>query len=140
MNRAAKLVLLVEDSEDDADIFMHVYRRCGFEARLALARDGAEAVDYVFGNAPFDDRTQWPFPNLMLLDLRLPRIPGLEVLKTVRAAHDRAALPIIVLSSSNQDSDMARAHELGADGYVVKPSHPAELEKALKHLAQQWLA
>ena len=139
MSTSAKLLLLVEDSEDDADIFLHVYRRGGFPYRLEIARDGAQALDYVFGNAPYSDRSKYPFPDLVLLDLRLPKIPGFEVLKAIRAAPEVAQLPVIILSSSNQETDMKRAQELGANGYQVKPSHPAGLHEALSHLCQQWL-
>jgi len=134
-----KLLLLVEDSEDDVLLFMHVYRKSGISNPVQVVGDGAEAIDYLFGNGKYADRSCFPFPGLVLLDLRLPRIPGLEVLKRVRAEPALAALPVVILSSSNQDVDMKEAKALGANHYKVKPSNPHDLQEYLLNLKREWL-
>ena len=140
MTSAEKLLLLVEDSEDDVLLFLHVYRRSGIANPVQVVRDGADALDYLFGKGQYSDRSRFALPALVLLDLRVPRIPGFEVLKTIRAAPEFATLPVVVLSSSNQDVDMKQAKALGANSYLVKPSHPHDLHKYVLSLQKEWLA
>ena len=106
---------------------------------LAVVRDGRQAIAYLKGEGKFGDRQAYPLPGLVLLDLRLPRLPGLEVLRWMREQPDFAKLPVLVLSSSDQDQDVDAAYRLGANGYIVKPSSPAELSEIMRRIRKYWL-
>ncbi|MGO8675369.1 MAG: response regulator [Limisphaerales bacterium] len=134
-----KLVLLVEDEESDV-LFMRIaMERAKVENSLAVAKDGREAIAYLEGAGEFGNRQEHPLPGLVLLDLRLPRVPGLEVLTWIRRQPHLARLPVIVLSSSNQDSDVDSAYRSGADAFVVKPLRPVELLEIVRRIKQYWL-
>ena len=104
-----------------------------------VVRDGREAMAYLKGEGKFGDRQAYPLPGLVLLDLRLPRVPGLEVLSWMRAQPEFARVPVLVLSSSDQDQDLDAAYRRGANGYLVKPSSPAELSKVIRLVKKYWL-
>jgi CheY-like chemotaxis protein len=106
---------------------------------LVVAKDGSEAIAYLNGDDQFTDRGKFPLPILVLLDLRLPRVPGLEVLKWIREQPDLTKLPVIVHSSSDQDSDVDAAYKSGADAYLVKTSQPSERLKMVRCLKTYWL-
>lgn len=121
MNLDARTLLLVEDNDDDVFIFQRAYKQAQLSHPLQVARDGEEATDYLLGRGAFADRTKYPLPFLVLLDLKLPFKSGLEVLESVREQPELANLCVVVLTSSAEDRDVARAHELGAQAYLVKP-------------------
>jgi len=137
MNAATETILLVEDNEDDVFIFRRAYRQAGLLYPLQVAGDGQEALDYLQGMGRFADRTQYPVPFLMLLDLKLPFKHGLEVLQTVRHRPELAGLCVVVLTSSAEQRDLARARELGAHAYLVKPPSPAVLVDAIESVRQR---
>ena len=137
---SSKALLLVEDLDDDVLLFRYAYKQIPNAGALYVVNDGEAALDYVLGHKPFDDRGRFPFPSLVLLDLRIPKIPGLEVLKIIRNTPNLVGLPVVILSSSNQDTDIERAKILGANSYVVKPSHPTHLVEILKGIHEQYLA
>src|SRR5262245_38493362 len=120
-NDSSRTILLVEDNSDDALFAKRAFSKICPHASLALARDGEAAINYVAGTGKFQDRTRHPLPSLVLLDLKLPRNSGLEVLEWMRSVPSLQAMPVVVLSSSNQPSDMDRAHDLGVLSYHVKP-------------------
>lgn len=135
----SKAILLVEDEEHDILFMQMALEEAKAQNPLSIARDGREAIAYLSGEGQFANREKFPLPGLMLLDLRLPRVPGLEVLKWVRQQPDFAQLPILICSSSCQDTDVASAYQLGANGYLVKPSHLAERLELARRLKKYWL-
>jgi len=135
----SKPILLVEDEEHDVLFMQIALEKANVKSHLSVAKDGREAIEYLKGDGKFADRHLYPLPGLVLLDLRLPRVPGLEVLKWVRHQPAFARLPVIVFSSSNQDSDVNAAYEWGADAYVVKPSHTAERIEVVRRIKKYWL-
>ena len=134
-----KPILLVEDEEHDVLFMQMALDAVGAKNPLSVAKDGCEAIDYLRGDGMYADRRQYPLPGLMLLDLRLPRVPGFEVLRWLRQQPAFAKLPVLVLSSSDQDSDVEAAYQLGADGYLVKPPLPSRLQAIVALIKKYWL-
>ncbi len=131
-------ILLVEDEEHNV-IFMELaLQQAKVNNRLAVAKDGREAIAYLKGEGKFGNRPEYPLPGLVLLDLRLPQIPGLEVLEWIRGQTALKDVPVIVLSSSNQDQDVATAYRLGARAYVIKPAYP-QLVEFVRRLKRYWI-
>ncbi|HUR59436.1 MAG TPA: response regulator [Opitutaceae bacterium] len=138
MSQPKPTLLLVEDNEDDVFLMRRALRAANITLPLQLAQDGQEAIDYLDGIGQFADRAQYPLPTLILLDLKLPYIPGLQVLTWIRYREGLKDLPVIVLTSSPEDKDRDKAAELGALSYHVKPPGReviVELTKALEMLA-----
>ena len=106
---------------------------------MQVAEDGQKALDYLDGIGPFSDRGEFPIPGLILLDLRLPRVPGFDVLKWIRSQSSLSCIPTIILSSSKEDRDMQTAYELGANSFLVKPLNAAELTEMVKASVDYWL-
>lgn len=127
-------LLLVEDNPDHAELIRRQLEQLGFPLRLHHVEDGEAALDYVFGKGAFSDRSRFPEPNVVLLDLRLPRVDGLEVLRIVKSQPQFGKLPIIVLTSSDAENDVARSFELRADGFLTKPVDPDILPKTFSRL------
>lgn len=134
-----KPILLVEDTEDDVVFMKRALKKAEINLPLHVAMDGQEAIDYLEGKGAYQDRTQYPFPCLVLLDLKLPKRNGLEVLKWIR--HDRKlhALPVIILTSSREDTDVQQAYSLGANSYKVKPSDAFELADFATAVRRYWI-
>lgn len=132
-------VLVAEDEPDDRLLLQHAFRRAGVAASLHFAEDGQQAVDYLSGLPPFEDRTAFPLPALVLLDLKMPRMGGFEVLEWLRTQPSLHALPGVILSGSNLPQDIARARSLGAREYLVKPSNFPNLVLMVARLAKLWL-
>ena len=133
----AHTILLVEDNEDDVFIFQRAYRRAQLSHPLQIVNDGQEAFDYFAGDGRFADRTQFPLPFLVFLDLKLPLKHGFEVLQAIRALPVSNSLGVVVLTSSAEQRDIARALELGAEAYLVKPPSPAMLVDAVAAIRQR---
>ncbi len=132
-----KTILLVEDSEDDAMIFTRALKMSGVSASLKIAADGREAIECLT-RAMRDEKPDYPVPDLLLLDLKLPHVLGLDVLKWIRGQPALQTLIVIVLTSSRQESDLDRAYRLGANSYLVKPSTLDELVKIVRSLGDYW--
>ena len=115
-------ILQVEDDENDVFFLQHAFKVAGLKTLLQVTRDGEEAIHYLSGARAFADRTQYPVPRLIILDLKMPRKSGFEVLQWLRHQSDVPHLPVIVFSSSAQPGDIDRAYELGANSFIVKPS------------------
>lgn len=120
-------ILLVEDSADDVFFFRDAFEKARGSGVLHSVCDGIEAVTYLTGEAPYADRTTYPFPDLLLLDLNMPRMNGFEVLQWIRQSPRCNGLVVHVLTSSVREADVARAYALRANGYVVKPTRISEL-------------
>lgn len=133
-----KHLLYAEDREDDVFFLDRACRRAGLHDRLAIhaVRDGQLAVDYLRGTGGFADRQAHPLPDLVLLDLKMPNRSGLEVLEWIRRDNAFTGLPVYLLTSSNQQSDIQRASALGATGYRTKPSDISELARLVRELAR----
>ncbi|MFI5232606.1 MAG: response regulator [Gemmatimonadales bacterium] len=139
MNVSNQPILLVEDDENDVMLLQRAFRRAAIVNPLQVVRHGDDAVAYLEGTGEFADRQQHPLPVLMLLDLKLPRRTGLEVLQWVKERAGVKKIPIIVLTSSKNDDDVNRAYELGANSYVVKPVSFETLLELVKSLELYWL-
>ena len=134
-----RTILLVEDNPDDVDLVRHAFRRAGVEATLQVVSRGDEAVAYLSGEPPFADRIAHPLPRLILLDLKLPRMSGFEVLTWIRGYEATQYIPIVVLTSSDQNGDIQRAHRLGANSYLTKPVARDRLVSMLRSIDDYWL-
>jgi CheY-like chemotaxis protein len=132
-------VLVAEDEETDGFILRLGFERAGLPNPLLVVRDGQEALDYLIGNAPYADRSIHPLPALLLLDLKMPRMNGFEVLAWLATRPDFKDLPAVVLSSSSDDSDIQKARQMGARDYFVKPHSLSDLVKILQRLHTRWL-
>lgn len=132
------IILLVDDSENDALLMCTIYSRAGFVRPLQFARDGAEAIAYLNGDGLFRDRRQFPMPAVVLLDLNMPQKNGFEVLEWIRAQPGLKRLRVYILSASSQEKDIQRAYDLGANSYLVKPGNLDGLRHLAKTLAA-WL-
>jgi len=133
------VILLAEDDPNDVLLIRRAFERNHVANPVQVVRDGEEALAYLSGQAPFADRQRHPLPVLMLMDLKMPRKSGLEVLEWVRQQPGLKRLPIIVLTSSNQSPDINRAYELGANSYLVKPAGFDSLLDLVKNLDMYWL-
>ncbi len=135
----SKTILLVEDEANDVFFMKHAFKELGILNPLHVAQDGMEAMDYLGGHGDYADRERFPLPCLTLLDLKLPRVMGLEVLKWMREQPGLKGLIVIVLTSSRLGPDLDRAYQLGANAYLVKPSSPKDLRKTVTGIKQFWL-
>lgn len=136
---AAHTILLVEDNIDDVILTRRALRKAGLSARLMTVSDGEEALRYLFGPAAFADRSEHPFPELVLLDWKLPRCGGSEVLRQIRARSDLDTLPVVILTSSRQQEDIEEAYACGANSYLHKPVAFSGLVELLGRLHLYWL-
>ena len=135
-----KLVILqVEDCEEDVFLLKYAFKRAEIENPVYVAVDGQQAIEYLGGAGTYSDRKQYPLPCLVLLDLKLPRKKGLEVLEWIRAEPTLKWLIVIILSSSIHDKDVERAYQLGANAFLMKPSDTATLADIAQALKQFWL-
>ena len=132
-------VLVVEDDDDDVFFLRRAFRQAGITHAFHRVRDGEEGRHYLLGHPPFDDRHLHPFPCLVLLDLKLPRRDGFELLESVRAEPALRRLPLIVLSSSKESVDVNRAYAAGANCYLVKPLRFEDLLELMRKFRAFWL-
>ncbi|HOX59501.1 MAG TPA: response regulator [Candidatus Paceibacterota bacterium] len=133
-------VLYVEDSTEDYALLELAARKCGTPFSLLRAVDGEQAIAYLNGAEVYSDRDTYPFPDLVLLDLKLPRLDGFEVLQWIRDNPATKSLPVVVLAGSSFRADIRRALELGANSYAAKPGTFAELQVLIDQTADVWLA
>jgi CheY-like chemotaxis protein len=132
-------LLVVEDEENDAFFLKRALEKAGLANRAHFVEDGQFAVDYLSGSGKFADRESYPLPGVVFLDLKLPRMHGLEVLKWLRAQAELPPMIVVVLTSSAVDSDMEKAYRLGANSYVVKPSQPQDLLRMVEAFRGWWM-
>jgi CheY-like chemotaxis protein len=134
-----RTILLVEDDENDVFFFKRAAKLAGIINPLQVAEDGRQAIAYLKGTGAYADRTQFPMPSLVLLDLKLPHVMGLDVLKWIRAQPEYQTVIVIVFTSSKLAPDIDTSYRMGANSYVVKPSSPAKLQEMLVVIKQYWL-
>ena len=132
-------ILLVEDDEGDILLLRRAFRNARIANPLIEVRDGQAAIQYLSGDGDFAERTRYPLPFLILLDLRMPKLSGFEVLAWIRDQPELAELIIVVLTSSDHVPDVTKAHELGANSYLVKPGTFDELVEMVKRIHGRWL-
>jgi two-component system, response regulator len=133
------VILLVEDNSDDEALTLRALRENNIGNQVIVARDGAEALDYLFGTGQYSGRDVSLMPQVVLLDLKLPTIEGLEVLRRLRANEVTKLLPVVILTSSNEERDRLAGYELGANSYVRKPVDFNQFMEAARHLGLYWL-
>jgi two-component system, response regulator len=134
-----KTILLVEDNPSDINLTKRAFEKGHITNNLVVAEDGQEALDYIFGNGVYANRDISQLPTLILLDLKLPKISGLEVLKRIRAADIIKRLPVVILTSSKEDEDVAASYDLGVNSYIRKPIDFNQFAEAIKYLGLYWL-
>ena len=134
-----KLILLVEDSPDDELLTLRALKKNNILNEVVVARDGVEALDFIFGTGAYAGRDPSELPQLVLLDLKLPKIDGLEVLRRVREDDRTCMLPVVILTSSKEENDLAKSYKLGANSYIRKPVDFNQFSDAIKNLGLYWL-
>ncbi|MFL6210412.1 MAG: response regulator [Pyrinomonadaceae bacterium] len=134
-----KVILLVEDNSRDEALTRRALKKSNIVNEIVVARDGVEALDYLFGTGPQADRDMTVKPQLILLDLKLPKLNGLQVLQRIRADERTRRLPVVIFSSSSEEEDMIKSYDLGANSYVRKPVDFEQFLEATRQLGMYWL-
>lgn len=132
-------ILLVEDNRMDVELTLDAFKEAHFGNSIQVCSDGEEALNYLLGNGRFSDRTQYPLPDLILLDLNLPKINGHEVLKEIKARPYLKRIPIVVLTSSKDEGDRAKSYDSGVNSYLVKPVSFEGFLEVVQEVAEYWL-
>jgi len=136
---ADKVILLVEDNPDDEALTLRALKKNNIQNDVVIARDGAEALDYLFGAGAYAGRDVSALPSVTLLDLKLPKIDGLEVLKRIRDDERTRFLPVVILTSSKEEQDLINGYKLGANSYIRKPVDFSQFIDAVRQLGLYWL-
>jgi two-component system response regulator len=134
-----KTILLVEDNPDDEKLTIRAFKKSNIMNPIAVARDGVEALDFLFARGAYSERAGAPLPTLVVLDLKLPRLDGLGVLRAVRANDRTKLIPVVILTSSKEEQDLIAGYQLGANSYVRKPVDFVEFMEAAKLIGIYWL-
>ena len=132
-------ILLVEDNPDDVELTLHAFRKHNLANRVHIVRDGAEALDFLFRTGAYKDRHIEDSPNVVLLDLKLPKVDGLEVLRRMKGDPRTRMIPVVVLTSSREDRDITESYQLGVNSYIVKPVNFEQFTEAVRQLGLYWL-
>ncbi len=139
MPKKTMVVLLIEDNRLDVELTLDAFREAQLGDNIYVVRSGQEALSYLFGQAPYDNRETYPLPDLILLDLKLPGIDGHEVLRQVKSAPHLKRLPVIILTSSQEHADLVRSYDSGANSYLVKPVSANGFLDVVHKIDQYWL-
>jgi CheY-like chemotaxis protein len=139
MNGAIE-ILLVEDNANDVELTLRALAKHNLANKIHVVRDGEEAMDFLFCRGAFSGRTFDDKPKVVLLDLKLPKVDGLEVLRAVKSDPRTKALPVVVMTSSRQQRDMVESYHLGVNSYIQKPINFVEFQEVIRHLGYYWLA
>jgi two-component system response regulator len=134
-----KMIMIVEDNPDDEELTLRALRQGKIANEIVVTRDGSEAIEFVFGKGQYAGRNLERMPAVILLDLKLPKLSGLEVLKQLRADPRTKLIPVVVLTSSSEDEDMLRSYQVGANSYVRKPVEFPSFANAVSQLGMYWL-
>jgi len=132
-------ILLVEDNSDDVELTLHAFKESKITNRVQIVRDGVEALDFLFCRGSHADREPNDWPKVILLDLKLPRIDGLEVLRQIRADHKTQLLPVVILTSSREERDIVEGYRLGVNSFIQKPVDFEQFAAAIRTLGLYWL-
>jgi two-component system response regulator len=139
MKLKPKFILLVEDNPSDVGLTQRALEKSHIANELIVAEDGQEALDYLFGGTPLTGVKMNELPALILLDLKLPKVDGLQVLSQIRADDRTSRLPVVILTTSNEELDIAQSYDLGANSYIRKPVDFKQFVEAVQHLGLYWL-
>jgi CheY-like chemotaxis protein len=131
-------ILIAEDSEDDACLVRYALEKAGLPNPTHICKYGVEVLDYLQGSGAYVDRQKYPFPRLMILDLKMPRKTGLDVLQWIKDHPKCGVIPMVILTSSSEPRDISEAYRLGANAYMVKPGNNSELQEMLRRLHLFW--
>jgi CheY-like chemotaxis protein len=134
-----KMILLVEDNPDDEALTVRALNKNKIANNLTVVRDGVEALDFLFCTGPYADRNSHETPEVILLDLKLPKVDGLEVLRRIRADERTRLLPVVILTSSKEEQDLIKSYSLGANSYIRKPVDFGQFVEAIHQLGMYWL-
>ena len=134
-----KVILLVEDNPDDEELTLRAFKKNNIQNEVVIARDGAEALDYLLGHGKYAGRDTSQVPSVTLLDLKLPKVDGLEVLKKIRENELTRFLPVVILTSSKEEHDLMKGYSLGANSYIRKPVDFSQFIDAVRQLGLYWL-
>ena len=134
-----KTILLVEDNSDDEALTLRALKKNNIQNEVVVAHDGAEALDYLFGTGAHVSRDTSVMPSVILLDLKLPKLDGLEVLRRIRAHARTQLLPVVILTSSQEEQDIVNGYRLGANSYIRKPVDFSKFTEAVRQLGLYWL-
>ncbi len=134
-----KMILLVEDNPDDEELTLRALRKNNIMNEVLVARDGEEALTCLFGNEPFADHDVDLLPAVVLLDLKLPKVSGIEILRRIRSTPRTRRLPVVVLTSSKEERDLNEAYDLGVNSYICKPVDFDSFSQAIGHLGMYWV-
>jgi len=139
MNEKPVEILLVEDNPNDADLSLYALKKYNVANEVHHARDGAEALDFLFCTGPHANRKVEDVPKVILLDLKLPKVDGLEVLRRIKADERTRRIPVVVLTSSREDRDVVESYQYGVNSYIVKPIDFEQFTEAVRKLGMYWL-
>jgi len=139
MNAVEVDILLVEDNQDDMDLALHALRRENLANKIFVVRDGEEALEFLFCRGVFAKRSFDQPPKLVLLDLKLPKVEGIEVLRQVKADSRTRSIPVVILTSSKEEQDLVRGYNLGANSYIQKPVDFTQFRDTVKQAGLYWL-
>lgn len=139
MNESSVEILLVEDNPSDLELTLHAFRKNNLSNRIQVARDGAEALDFVFCRGVYSQNPPDEHPKVILLDLKLPKVDGIEVLREIKKDPHTQKIPIVVLTSPREDQDIEECYNLGVNSYIVKPVEFEKFTQAVSMLGMYWL-
>ncbi len=139
MEKNAYEILLVEDNPQDAELTLRALKKHNISNRILVVKDGAEALDFIFGTGKYSGRDIAKHPKVILLDLKLPKINGLEVLRKIKSDERTRVTPVVILTSSKEERDIVEGYRLGVNSYIVKPVEFEEFAKAVTDLGLYWL-
>ena len=139
MNGNARRILLVEDNPDDVELTLRALKKNNITNEIIVARDGAEALDYLNGAGAYSGRDTNDMPMVVLLDLKLPKMDGSEVLRRIRSEEKTKLLPVVILTSSKEEKDLINGYKLGANSYIRKPVDFSQFVEAVRQLGMYWL-
>ena len=137
--KTGRTILLVEDNPDDVDLTLRALQQYNVKNEITVVRDGAEALDYLFATGAYDDRDSGAMPAVVILDLKLPKVDGFEVLQRMRADERTKLVPVVILTSSKEERDMINGYKSGANSYVRKPVDFTQFMEAARQLGLYWL-